>query len=200
MLINRALLKHGYSKFKLEIVEYCNPKELAKKEQYYMDMMSPQYNILKTAYSSLGYKHNEKTLEKMHTNLQNLNSSKSIEVTVTNLQTNVSQQYPSLTEAAKSINISRPVLRKHILNSCIYKDTYKLEANLSVLNLNSNYLNHPASIKIKVTDLKSNIVNQYASIRAAARDLKIGYVSIATYLKRNQKTPYKSRYVFKYVL
>ena len=31
MVINRALLKHGYSNFKLEILEYCNPKDLVKK-------------------------------------------------------------------------------------------------------------------------------------------------------------------------
>ena len=34
MIINRALLKHGYGKFKLEILEYCDPKEVAKREQY----------------------------------------------------------------------------------------------------------------------------------------------------------------------
>jgi group I intron endonuclease len=59
MIINKALLKHGYSKFKLEILEYCNPKEVVKREQYYLDVFTPEYNILKTAYSSLGYKHTE---------------------------------------------------------------------------------------------------------------------------------------------
>lgn len=37
MVINKALLKYGYSKFKLDILEYCDPKELAIREQYYMD-------------------------------------------------------------------------------------------------------------------------------------------------------------------
>lgn len=32
MIINKALLKHGYSKFKLEIIEYCNPKDLVERE------------------------------------------------------------------------------------------------------------------------------------------------------------------------
>ena len=65
MVINKALLKYGYSNFKLEILEYCNSKELVKREQHYIDLLSPDYNVLKTAYSSLGYKHTEDSLAKM---------------------------------------------------------------------------------------------------------------------------------------
>lgn len=200
MVINKALLKYGYSEFKLEILEYCNPKELAIREQYYMDHLYPEYNVLKTAYSSLGYKHSEKTLVKINRNLKRLNLSKSIKVVVTNLENNVSMEYVSITEAAKSLNTNKTILREYILNKKPYKGIYKLESNLSVSNYDSNYLNHPASKKIEVIDLQLNTVTKYNSIRAAARALDIGYVSIATYLKRNQKRPYKNRYVFKNVL
>jgi hypothetical protein len=200
MVINKALLKYGYSEFKLEILEYCNPKELAIREQYYMDHLYPEYNVLKTAYSSLGYKHTEKTLVKIHSNLKRLNLSKSIKVVVTNLENNLSTEYASLTEAAKSLNTNKTLLKEYILKKIPYKGIYKLESNLSVSNYDSNYLNHPASKKIEVIDLQLNTVTKYYSIRAAARALDIGYVSIATYLKRNQKSPYKDRYVFKNVL
>jgi hypothetical protein len=199
MVINKALLKHGYSKFKLDILEYCDPKELVKREQYYMDKLSPYYNVLKTAYSSLGYKHTEDTLVKIHSNLQKLNLSKSIPVRVTNLETNVSLEYVSLTEAAKSLNTNKTTLKKYILNSKPYKAIYKLDSNLSASNFDSNYLNHPNSKKIEVIDLESKTVTCYDSIRAAGRALGIGYVSIATYLKRNQKSSYKGRYIFKNV-
>lgn len=200
MVINKALLKYGYSEFKLEILEYCNPKELAIREQYYMDHLYPEYNVLKTAYSSLGYKHTEKTLVKIHSNLKRLNLSKSIKVVVTNLENNLSTEYASLTEAAKSLNTNKTILKEYIFKKIPYKGIYKLESNLSVSNYDSNYLNHPASKKIEVIDLQLNTVTKYNSIRAAARALDIGYVSIATYLKRNQKSPYKDRYVFKNVL
>lgn len=208
MVINKALLKYGYSEFKLEILEYCSPKELAIREQYFMDHLYPEYNVLKTAYSSLGeaqcHKHTEKTLVKIHSNLNKLNLSKSIKVIVTNLEKNLSTEYASLTEAAKSLNTNKTTLKEYI--SCPrqektpYKGIYKLESNLSVSNYDSNYLNHPASKKIEIIDLQLNTVTKYNSIRAAARALEIGYVSIATYLKRNQKSPYKNRYVFKNVL
>jgi len=199
MVINKALLKYGYSQFKLEILEYCDRKELAKKEQYYMDLISPEYNVLKTAYSSLGYKHTEKTLVKIQSNFKKLNLSKSVRVTVTNLETNVSTEYVSLREAAKSHSEGVTTLKEYIFKSTPRRGVDKLESNLSTSSYDSNYLNHPASKKIEVIDLELNTVNSYTSIRAAARALNIGYVSIATYLKRNQKSPYKGRYVFKSV-
>lgn len=199
MVINKALLKYGYSKFKLEIMEYCDPKELAIREQYYMDHLYPEYNVLRTAYSSLGYKHTEETLVKIHSNLEKLNLSKSVKVVVTNIETNASTEYVSLREAAKSLNTNKTTLTEYILKNILYKGIYKLESNLSASNYDSNYLNHPASKKIEVIDLELNTVISYTSIRAAARALDIGYDSIAKYLKRNQKSPYKGRYIFKNV-
>jgi len=65
MVICRALLKHGYSNFDLDILEYCDSKDLLKREQYYIDLMNPEYNILKKAGSPLGFKHREETIAKM---------------------------------------------------------------------------------------------------------------------------------------
>ena len=64
-LICRALLKHGYSKFKLEILEYCDQDSAVEREQYYIDLLNPEYNILKVAGSLFGYKHTPESLEKM---------------------------------------------------------------------------------------------------------------------------------------
>ncbi|KAF3937050.1 hypothetical protein ABW19_dt0203323 [Dactylella cylindrospora] len=61
MLINKALIKYGYSQFSLEILEYCKPKECLEREQYYIDFLKPEYNILKVAGSLLGFKHLEAT-------------------------------------------------------------------------------------------------------------------------------------------
>jgi group I intron endonuclease len=63
-LIYFALLKYGSSNFKLDILEYCEPKELLVREQHYLTLYSPEYNILKTAGSNLGFKHSDETLLK----------------------------------------------------------------------------------------------------------------------------------------
>ncbi len=62
--IHNALLKYGFANFTLEILEYCgegiNP---VVREQYYLDLLKPEYNVLEQAGSSLGFKHSEETLE-----------------------------------------------------------------------------------------------------------------------------------------
>ena len=52
MNINKALLKYGYSGFQLEILEYCEPSDVIDREQYYIDLLVPECNILKITGSS----------------------------------------------------------------------------------------------------------------------------------------------------
>ena len=65
MIICNSLLKHGYSNFSLIILEYCDSEKCIEREQYYLDLIKPEYNILQTAGSNLGYKHTEETLAKL---------------------------------------------------------------------------------------------------------------------------------------
>lgn len=197
MVINKALKKYGYSKFKLEILEYCDRKLTAKREQCYMDNLNPEYNVLKKAYSSSGYRHTKEALIKIRANLSNLNKDKAIKVKVTNVETNISHEYASLTDAALKLNTNKTTLVKYIKNSLLFNGIYKLEANLSISNSDSNYLNHPNAVKIEVIDLELNTKTVYTSIHAASRDLNIGHNTISNYFKRNQKRPYKGRYIFK---
>ena len=62
MLIYTALIKYGINNFRLEILEYCDRNNVLAREQFYLDLIKPKYNILKIAGSSLGFKHSEKTL------------------------------------------------------------------------------------------------------------------------------------------
>ena len=63
--IHRAILKHKHKNFSLYILEHCSPDKLIEREQYYIDILNPEYNILKIAGSSLGFKHSEETALKI---------------------------------------------------------------------------------------------------------------------------------------
>jgi len=65
MTICKALVKYGYSEFSLVIIEYCDPENCVEREQYYIDTVEPEYNILKFAGSNKGFKHSEETLAKL---------------------------------------------------------------------------------------------------------------------------------------
>lgn len=60
-IIYLSLLKHKASNFSLEILEYCDRKELISREQFYINTLNPEYNILKIAASRKGFILSEET-------------------------------------------------------------------------------------------------------------------------------------------
>nr|QDG01230.1 GIY-YIG endonuclease [Scytalidium sp.] len=150
--IHSALLKYGYSNFKLEILEYCKSEEAVSREQYYFDTLKPEYNILKIAGSSLGFRHSEETIARMKSlhllddeirknrvlaRLGKTVSDESrakisaaqtaligIAVVVKNINTDEEIEYSNLTEAAKAIGVSRTAVKKALDLGKNIKGTY----------------------------------------------------------------------------
>lgn len=145
MLINKAILKHGRVNFSLEIMEYCLNKDVIKREQYYLDLLKPAYNILRIAGSSYGYKHNEtsliklrarvvteKTLDKMKTRIQSedtkikISKALGICVIVTDIDKENVIQYNSKTQAAKILGVSESTIRRYIKTKKLLFNRYSI--------------------------------------------------------------------------
>jgi group I intron endonuclease len=79
-MINEALVKHGYSKFSLEILEYCDSNIVLEREQYYLDLLSSEYNILKIAGNLSRFKYSEEfILKRMNAFAENRKIKETIE-------------------------------------------------------------------------------------------------------------------------
>ena len=59
--LQRAYNKYGADNFVFEIIEECSKDDLIKREQYYFDLLKPNYNVAKIAGSSLGLKHSKES-------------------------------------------------------------------------------------------------------------------------------------------
>lgn len=64
-MLRPALIKYGHENFSVAILEHCKPDLLNLREQYWLDLLKPDYNILKFSRSSRGYKHTPETINKM---------------------------------------------------------------------------------------------------------------------------------------
>lgn len=63
--ISRAIKKYGWENFDKEILEFCPIEELDEKEIFYIETLSPEYNVSKGGESGMkGYKHSAETKEK----------------------------------------------------------------------------------------------------------------------------------------
>lgn len=68
IILQRAWDKYGEHCFSFEIIEECEKENLIKREQYYLDMMLPEYNVSKKANSCLGIKCSEESSRKKSLN------------------------------------------------------------------------------------------------------------------------------------
>ena len=121
--IYKALLKYGYSNFRLDILEYCDPTILIEREQYYLDNLKLEYNILKIAGSFYGFKHSIKTIERMRlaklgrkhdetTKLKLSANSQTYTITTINNKTGETKLFTSVRKAANFIGIHYSYLAK----------------------------------------------------------------------------------------
>lgn len=137
--IDRALLKYGFSNFRLEILEYCDKNNALVREQYYMDLLKPEYNIVEIAGSTLGYKHTPESLAKMRDfvlsdevrdrkalSTANATAARRISVIVENTETKVKQEYSSLTEAGYALGVSKASVSQALINDSLIKKTYRI--------------------------------------------------------------------------
>lgn len=67
--IYSAILKYGHANFKLEILEYCDKSDLICRENYYINLFKPEYNILQVAGSSLGRILSQESKDKIRASL-----------------------------------------------------------------------------------------------------------------------------------
>lgn len=195
-----ALLKHGYSSFSLLILEFCVISDLLERENHYFKLLKPEYNILTKAGSSLGFKHSEKTKAQMRARA---------------LGRELSYPYPlwglggqetraNMSAAQKGIPKPKAggpkseETRAKISGSLMgipKSEQHKAALSTAMIG-NSNSKNHPNSRKIEVLDLDTKKSTIYPSMHEAARTLNIRQSSISKYFYKNQKKPFKGRYIF----
>lgn len=197
MLICRALIKHGYSSFRLEILEYCTLEDLVAKENYYISYFNPEYNLVQessTMPSRLGYTHSKTTIVK----IAKAQPSR-VTVSVKDLMTNTEKIYHSIREAEKDLNLAYGRIVKYFNRNQVKP----LNKRYIVTKLETTYVKTTkvveswrTGIRIEVLDLDTGLTTIYPTIRSAAKELDIARSTISNYLQLGE--PYMNKYKFSY--
>lgn len=220
--IYNALLKYGYSNFSIEILEYCEASKCIDREQYYIDLLQPEYNILKIAGSCLGRLQSEEAKQKIS---ESKKGSRHSEGTLDKFRARVHSEEikTKISEAMKGVNEGRKLSEEAKLKISeakkgnIHSEETKLKISEAMKgnkhseetklkmseakkgNKASLGRNRPEgagkpSVSIEVLDLSTGIQTVYASIREAERALDVPAGKFARYFYRNTQSPYKGRY------
>lgn len=173
MIINKALKKHKHCNFSLEILEYCEPSNVISREQYYLDLLKPEYNILKIAGSSLGFKHTEETLIQMR-NRKHSVKTKAI-----------------MSEAKKGEN--HPLFGK----TCSEETKSKISEarkGQKILEETKAKMSAKKGTLVKVLDFETNETITYSSINKAAKALGVSQQRLSYHFQETNSFILKDRY------
>lgn len=180
MIIYKALVKYGYSEFKLEILEYCTLENLIEREQFYIDKYNPEYNILKVVGSSIGFKHNEATKELMSKLAKGRNISTETLIKMKN-KTVSEEVRLKISATLKNRKVSDET-RKLMSKACIGRKFSK--ETLLKLSLNNNKRQ-----PVILTNLETGFSQEFLFMKDAAKYLNTSHTQIRNYLNKNK--PYK---------
>ena len=145
--IHAALLKYGYENFILEILEYCEAYKLVVREQYYLNNLNPEYNVLKYAYSVLGYKHSPENIAKFK--LKNISEEHKYLLSTIHRGKEVSKETKNkLSLATTNYRKNNPLSHESLINIRI-KTTQREGVSVKLLNIQTNeILEFPTLTKV----------------------------------------------------
>jgi group I intron endonuclease len=162
--IHSALLKYSYNNFKLEILEYCEQNILISREQYYIDLLMPEYNICKIAGSTLGKVHSEATKEKIRNSIAGKNHP----------FYDKHHTYETRKKIGKALKLSNRI--------CIMpRMRVETKLKLSLVTI---------GVDVKVFDLQNNLVKEFSSINKAGKYFDVGKSTINKAIKTGR--PYQN--------
>jgi group I intron endonuclease len=177
-VICKALLKYGYSAFQLNILEFCDPSLVIMREQYYIDLIKPEYNILKIAGSLFGFKHNSETIKKM----SDIAKNRSEETIIKLREAALGKTYTHKEET--KIKLREIMLgKKHSENSKVKMKEFQLKRKVQPVK----------GLAVKVKDTKTNEIYFYSSLREAGKLLNSNHASMRNYL--NTGKLYRDQYL-----
>ena len=185
-----AILKYGYSKFSIEILEYCSPEKCIEREQYYIDQFKPEYNISLTAGAPMTDRsHSEETKNKISESRKGILSGKNHPMFGINHSEETKQK---ISKSLLGRLHSEETIQKFRDRKFSEETKKKMSESLKG-RFRPKGAGRP-SIRIEVLDLETGTKNTYESMSDAARSLGVASASIRMYFFSNTQKPYKGRY------
>jgi group I intron endonuclease len=171
-IIYSALLRHSYANFTLDILEYCEVDILIEREQYYLDLLKPEYNILKVANSRLGSKHSLKTRALISLKLKGVN-------------------HPFFGKTlSKEVRMKISESNKAFWLKIKTKREIKLKTPETLLKMSLR--SH--GVSVKVLDKNNNLVKTFTTIKSAAKHFGVS----STTMSRIENKGTYDNFIFKF--
>jgi len=190
--LQNAYNKYGMDKFSFEILEYCDNTICLKREQYYLDTLSPfkpnGFNICKS--SLCNNSNNTAKIRSYNRDNSIINKSLRIPIIQKDTNGNVINEFPGISIAARETQIQRVAIykccRKHAKTAGGYIWEYKSPEDFK------EHIAYP-KFKIKVIDIKAKKTVYYNSILETSKNIDYCKSTILVHLRNGN--PIENKYL-----
>jgi len=158
-------------------LEYCDPEKAIEREQHYLDMLNPEYNVLKVAGSSLGFKHSLENIEKMKNRIWTAEHKAKRSEHLKRIHE--SPEYKAkVLEQLNRLNGNTDFQEKRLEHLKRLHENGELQAN------RLKKVKEKSSKPVEICDLQTGETTQYLSRSEAARAIGVSRESITQGLKQ----------------
>ena len=184
------------------------------REQFYIDKLNPEYNILKIAGSNLGYKHSEASLKLMsdasksrneseqvlkfkrdimlgrklskdHLERMAKNNSFRVPIILSNIETGKNKEFTSMIQAALFLGVHTTTLKRYLVDNKPYKGYMITKSTASLNSFSPTKLTNSRQA-VELTNSVTGITKQFSTMKAAYQFLGISPRRLSNYLKINK--------------
>jgi hypothetical protein len=146
-IIANSISKYGLEAFEFIILEFSGKEDVLSREQFFIDSLNPELNILKVAGCTSGFKptvetrtklsqaalgriHTLETRAKIAESQKNNKNNPGLPLSIKDLTTNITTEYVNMTQAATELGFSRTTismgLKKNNTTPFIVKGRYEI--------------------------------------------------------------------------
>lgn len=197
--LQRAFDKYGEVSFEVEVLEYCESDTLIEREQYYIDLINPEYNICQTAGSSSGVIRRQETKDKISNTLtgRKLSIETATKIGISNTgkkRTDEQKTKMSISKLGKNNPVFKTGWDKQVKAMTAANTGKKRDASIVKKIADKN------SIAVIQLDLKGNFIKEWKSMMDIERELgyKNGDISAVCKGAIRKGYPRKTAYNYKW--
>lgn len=209
--LQNAVNKYSINNFICYLLEVCEIDSLTIKEQKWIDLLNPEYNIttevIRNVLSEESRIKISNTLKDRYLN-GSIKATRLSKVDVYSINGDFIRTYSSITECSKDLKIHPSsiirVIKKeyaqckgyvfvnHNEELCITKEFVIKNKTSRAKSEDKKYY----SREVTVVDMVLNTTTVYKSLKEAGKDLKISYQVLLSIVNKSKKKTYKKKYKF----
>lgn len=195
--LQNAYNKYGADSFIVSIIEECEINNKLEREQHYIDLLNPIYNLTKNVInntlsieSRLKISNTMKAKVKAGIRVNPLNTDKKKEINLYDCKCNFIKKFNGYNEAGRYLNNIYPLFKPNSTSQIIksksgkYKDYYLILPH----NICKNTITRSDAFIVQITNIITNEINIFKSAIEAAKYLNCSETTILKSIKKPRLT------------